>query len=116
MNDFGRVPMPTPSEREASIRRVLDRGLAPARPGWRSLPLYALVFGVEDCLFLAVLLGLAPVTLAFVPAKSFAEHLAAVLFLTSPLLYASAHGLTVWKEAPAERWTGNAPAACRCKP
>ena len=99
MSDHDRIPMPEPMERKAAIRRVLDKGLAPARPGWRSLPLSALVFGVEDCLFLAVLLGLMPMLLAFAPAESFAGHLAELLFLTSPLLYASAHGLAMWKEA-----------------
>lgn len=99
MSDHDHIPVPTPMERKASIRRVLDEGLAPARPGWRKLPLYALVFGVEDCLFLGVLLGVLPVLLAFAPAESFAGHLAAVLFLTSPLLYASAHGLAMWKES-----------------
>lgn len=99
MSDHDRIPMPSPMERKASIRRVLDEGLAPARPGWWSLPLSALVFGVEDCLFLAVLLGLMPAALAFAPPESVAAHLAVVLFLTSPLLYASAHGLAMWKEA-----------------
>lgn len=99
MSDHDRIPMPGPMEREASIGWVLDEGLAPVRPGWWSLPLPALVFGVEDCLFLGVLLGVLPAALAFAPAESLAAHLAAVLFLTSPLLYASAHGLSMWKEA-----------------
>ena len=99
MNDRTRVPMPTPVERGAAIRRIVDRGLAPARPVWRTLPLSTLVFGVEDCLFLAVVLGLSPAVLVRAPAEIFAEHLAAVIFLTSPLLYATAYALTMWKEA-----------------
>ena len=99
MSDHDHIPMPGPVERKASIGWVLDEGLAPARPGWRSLPLCALVFGVEDCLFLAVLLGVMPALLAFVPADNLAALLPVILFLSSPLLYAAAHGLTMWKES-----------------
>ena len=99
MSDHDRIPMPGAMERKASIRRVLDKGLAPVRPGWRSLPLYALVFGVEDCLFLGVLLGVMPVLLAFAPADNLAALLPVILFLSSPLLYTAAHGLTMWKES-----------------
>ncbi|MBD5150472.1 MAG: hypothetical protein HDT18_08945 [Oscillibacter sp.] len=99
MRDHDRIPMPTPMERKASIGWVLDEALAPERPEWRSLPLYALVFGVEDCLFLAVLLGVMPAMLAFAPADNLAALLPVILFLSSPLLYAAAHGLTMWKES-----------------
>lgn len=94
-----RIPMPTNEERRGSIRLVLGRWLAPARPAWRTLPLSALVFGVEDCLFLSAVLALTPAALAFVPTESFAEHLAALLFFTSPILYAAAYALTMWKES-----------------
>ncbi len=97
MND--NIPMPSKAEREASIQRILDKGLSPARPEWWSLPLSALVFGVEDCLFLAALLGLLPLTLCFVPAEPLAQVLPWVLFLAAPLLYAAAHILTMWKES-----------------
>ena len=97
MNDH--IPMPSKTEREASIQKILDKSLSPVRPDWRSLPLSALVFGVEDCLFLAALLGVMPVLLAFVPADNLAALLPVILFLSSPLLYAAAHGLTMWKES-----------------
>ena len=93
------VPMPSKKEREAHIRKILDQGLASARPGWRGLPLSALVFGVEDCLFLAVLLGLLPAALGFAPAGSLDHELPGILFLSAPLLYAAAHILTMWKES-----------------
>ena len=97
MNDP--VPMPSKKEREAHIRKILDQGLASARPRWRGLPLSALVFGVEDCLFLAVLLGLLPAALGFAPAGSLDHELPGILFLSAPLLYAAAHILTMWKES-----------------
>ena len=99
MEHNNRIPMPSPEERQAAIRRIARQATDKSPPLWLHLPLSALVFGVEDCLFLAVLLAFAPAALAFMPAESYAEHLTAVLFLTSPLLYAAAHGLTMWKES-----------------
>ena len=60
MDKKDHIPMPAPMERRAAIRRIAEEGLADTAPSWRSLPLSALVFGVEDCLFMAVLLGLLP--------------------------------------------------------
>lgn len=99
MDDRNHIPMPSQAEREASIQKILDSGLAPARFRWRSLPLSALVFGVEDCLFLAVLLGLLPAAGCFVYPAVLARELPGLLFLSAPLLYAAAHILTMWKEA-----------------
>ena len=93
------IPMPSKSEREASIQKILNNRLSPSRPVWQSLPLSALVFGVEDCLFLAVLLGLLPAALWFARTETLARELPGILFLSAPLLYASAHILTMWKEA-----------------
>ena len=91
--------MPSKEEREASIQKILDKSLTPTRPGWRSLPLSALVFGVEDCLFLAALLGLLPAALWFFRTETLVRELPGILFLTAPLLYAAAHILTMWKES-----------------
>lgn len=99
MDDRNHIPMPTEAERSASIQNILDKTLTPAQPSWRELPLSALVFGVEDCLFLAVLLGLLPAALWLIPAPLPAAELPGILFLTSPLLYAAAHLLTLWKES-----------------
>ena len=99
MDDQNHIPMPSRAERDASIRSILDRGLTRARPSWRSLPLSALVFGIEDCMFLAALLGLLPAGFAFIPAESLADLLAPLLFLSSPLLYIAACALTMWKES-----------------
>ena len=63
MDKKDHIPMPTPMERRAAIRRIAEEGLADTAPAWRSLPLSALVFGVEDCLFMAALLGLLPLAL-----------------------------------------------------
>lgn len=99
MDERNTIPMPTGEERTRSIRRAVDAGLPP-RPGWRELPWSALVFGVEDCLFLAAILG----GLCFFPAASLAQEpdqrlLPALLFLIAPALYAALQVLTSWKEA-----------------
>lgn len=93
------ILIPSKEEREASIQIILDNSLAPSRPCWQSLPLSVLVFGVEDCLFLAVLLGLLPAALWFAHTETLAHELPGILFLTAPLLYAAAHILTMWKES-----------------
>ena len=90
MDKKDHIPMPTPMERRAAIRRIAEEGLADTAPSWRSLPLSALVFGVEDCLFMAVLLGLLPLALLPLPAGLLAEKLSLTLFLSAPLLYAAA--------------------------
>ena len=99
MDDRNPIPMPTKAEREASIQKILTNGLTAVQPSWRELPLYALVFGVEDCLFLAVLLGLLPALGYFIPQDVLAPELPGALFLTAPLLYSAAHILTMWKES-----------------
>ncbi|MDE7244092.1 MAG: hypothetical protein K2O18_08965, partial [Oscillospiraceae bacterium] len=99
MTDHNHIPMPSKAEREASIQTILDKSLSPTRFCWWKLPLSILLFGVEDCLFLAVLLGLLPLGFAFTPLETLADCLAAILFLSSPLLYAAACALTMWKES-----------------
>lgn len=98
MDKNDHIPMPTPMERRAAIRRIAE-GAARTPPAWRSLPLSALVFGMEDCLFLAVLLGLLPLGLLALPAEYLAEQLPLALFFTAPLLYAAAHLTVMWKES-----------------
>ena len=87
-----RPSLPTDAERERSIAAVLDAALPQrARRGWlgwplREFPPSLLFFGVEDCLFLAMLfagLCLAPAALACVQTTL----LPALLFLVSPALY-----------------------------
>lgn len=99
MDDRNQIPMPSKSERKASIQKILDKGLTAHHSSWQNLPLSALVFGVEDCLFLAVLLGLLPALGCFAPQDALAQAIPGVLFLTAPLLYAAAHILTMWKES-----------------
>ena len=90
--------MPTEEERLRAVRAVVDAGLPrPAEQLLREIPLSALFFGVGDCLFLAVLIT----GLCFVPLAVFVYQkasLAPILFLLSPLLYASLQFLTMWKE------------------
>ena len=99
-----RPSLPTDAERERSIAAVLDAALPQrARRGWlgwplREFPPSLLFFGVEDCLFLAMLfagLCLAPAALAAVQNTL----LPALLFLVSPALYLALHLLTTWKES-----------------
>lgn len=91
---------PTPEERASAIQKILDQGLAERRPARRTLPLSVLFFGVEDCLFLSILLA----GLGLIPALASARcaplsALPPLLFLASPALYAFPHLLTLWKDA-----------------
>lgn len=105
MDQRDRIPMPTEAEKARAIGAILEAGLSQAvKPGLRpgqmlcGLPLSALFFGVGDCLFLAALLT----ALCLIPAAaavSLRASLAALLFLLSPLLYASLQLLTMWKDA-----------------
>lgn len=99
MDDRNPIPMPTQEERAQSIRQAVEAGLPPARPRWRELPWSALVFGVEDCLFLAAILG----GLCFFSAVPLAREqhyaLSALLFTVSPALYAALQVLTAWKDS-----------------
>ncbi len=117
MND--RIPLPTPQEREAAIRRIAVQGLAPRQPLWRRLSLEVLFFGVRDSLILGGLLFLLGFVLAAVTARLLAnsggshyppgdplapfnglppEGLAPLVVLTAPLLYGALQGLTTWQE------------------
>lgn len=104
MDDWNKIPMPTEEEKEQAIAHILEVGL-PVRPNLRSVlrqtaqfvNLKMLFFGVEDCLFLAVLLlfvGLMPTAVASVQQGA----LPTALFLLSPAMYACLHLLTAWKE------------------
>ena len=98
MIDHEPIPVPAAEERRRAVRAIVDAGLPPpAARLWRELSLSVLFFGVGDCLFLAVLVaGLCAVPLA---AAAFQRTpLAPLLFLLSPLLYASLQFLTMWKE------------------
>lgn len=103
MNDFEKIPMPSPEEKNRAIAAIVDTAM-PVRPNlWeqlrqvRQLPVSALFFGVWDCLFLAVILTLSAVVyIAAAVARS--DLSAALLFLVSPALYATLHGLTTWKD------------------
>lgn len=99
MDDRNHIPMLSKAERETSIQAILDKSLPSSRPCWWNLSLSTLVFGIEDCLFLAILLGLFPLAFAFTPAEILAEQLAAILFFASPPLYVAAYALTMWKES-----------------
>ncbi len=92
------IPLPTSEEKAQSVRTVLDAAMPErARRPWMDVPLPVLFFGVGDCLFLSCLLaGVALVPMTFAAAQ--AVPLAAILFLTSPGLYALLYGLTGWKE------------------
>lgn len=98
MIDWDPIPMPTEEERCRAVRAAVDAGLPrPAEQLLREVPLSALFFGVGDCLFLAVLItGVCFVPLAVAVYQR--ASLAPVLFLLSPLLYASLQALTMWKE------------------
>lgn len=96
MIDWEPIPVPTEEERRLAIRAVVDEGLPPPGKRWE-ISLSVLFFGVGDCLFLAVLItGICFVPLAAAVFQR--SPLAPLLFLLSPLLYASLQFLTMWKE------------------
>lgn len=98
MIDWEPIPMPNEEERRRAVRTIVDEGLPPPAGRFpREIPLSVLFFGVGDCLFLAVLItGLCFVPLAVAAFQK--SPLAPLLFLLSPLLYASLQVLTMWKE------------------
>lgn len=96
MIDWEPIPMPNEEERRRAVRAIVDEGLPPQGKRWE-IPLSVLFFGVGDCLFLAVLItGICFVPLAAAVFQR--SPLAPLLFLLSPLLYASLQFLTMWKE------------------
>lgn len=96
MIDWEPIPMPNEEERRRAVRAIVDEGLPSPGKRWE-LPLSVLFFGVGDCLFLAVLItGICFVPLAAAVFQR--SPLAPLLFLLSPLLYASLQVLTMWKE------------------
>lgn len=96
MIDWEPIPVPTEEERRRAVRAIVDEGLPSPGKRWE-LPLSVLFFGVGDCLFLAVLItGICFVPLAAAVFQR--SPLAPLLFLLSPLLYASLQFLTAWKE------------------
>lgn len=102
------IPLPTETEKQQSIDFILNAALpmAAARCPARGLlallqgvGLRGLLFGVEDCAFLALLLAGAVWALLLVPTLQTGWVLCGVtVFLASPLLYAALHLLTLWKE------------------
>lgn len=104
MDDFwNQIPMPSQTEKDRQITRILDQGM-PATPklwetmgetlgtlGWRGL-----FFGTADCIFLSVLGTL----LCLVPVwgASRQSGIGPAAFLFSPVLYGTLSFFTRWKE------------------
>ena len=98
MIDKELIPMPTSEERQAAIKEIVNAGLTEQQAAWRNLPWWALFFGVKDCLLLALLTAWLPTLMCLANTSILPGQLAAVLFLSAPLLYATAMGLIIWKE------------------
>lgn len=102
MNEY--VPYPNETEKAASISYIVDNGvrhesgLSLIKGAADTLGMRALFFGVEDCLFIAVILT---VLLGAFSAAAAMDHapVTPLLFLLSPALYAVLHILTLWKDA-----------------
>ena len=117
--DEWKVDFPSLQEREASIRQIVAAGLPAPRRMWKAVPelvrtlgIRNLFFGVEDCVFLAVLLSVLVSAGVLSFAASRPSMLAVLLFIFSPLFYMALHLLTVWKEVMAH--TYELLMACRC--
>lgn len=113
-------PAPTPAERDAAIAAIVEaacpmrpRPLAALMAAARACTPRMLLFGVEESVFLAVLVA----AVGLVPAAWAArqpEHVATTLFVVSPLLYASLQGLCAWRDV--ESGTLAWRMACRVTP
>lgn len=100
----GNIPYPSETERTESIAYIVENGVR-RRAGfsdiWKAadaITVKNLFFGVEDCLFIAVMLS---ILCGVFTAVAAAEHtpVLPLLFLFSPALYAALCFLTAWKDA-----------------
>ena len=95
------IPRLTEAEKDKTVSDILDAGLPEGTVSlWRRykiIPLSMLCFGIEDCLFLSILLA----CLCFVPVAAITRFIpiSSLLFIVSPMLYALLHLLTWWKES-----------------
>ncbi|WP_165053434.1 MULTISPECIES: hypothetical protein [unclassified Adlercreutzia] len=102
----GAADLPSAAERERSIAVIVDAAL-PARMGLcaqlanllHEVPVREFVFGVEDCLFLALVASALVFAPAVLAVAQQGDLLAPLLFVCSPLLYALASVLVRWKES-----------------
>ena len=108
--DHKKIPMPTETEKQQAIARILDAGLshrtAFGRELWEVLQRVgprALLFGVGDCMALSLLIWVLCLLAALFVASS-PGSLATALFLFSPLLYAALSLLTAWKDLQTGIW------------
>lgn len=90
-------------EKEAAIAAIVAEGLDNKQAySWRChqqvVPVKVLFFGVEDCIFLALLLAGLLFGLLMSLTTTYQLNLVPVVFFLSPLLYAALQGLTTWKE------------------
>ncbi len=102
-----RIEYPTDAEREASIQAILSAGLEERPTLWkqlfdllRAVGLRGTLFGVGDCVALAILLAacaLLPLT-AILCRRGDSKELFYPLTAGAPLLYAALLLLTFWKE------------------
>ena len=111
--DSRNIPLPSAVEQQRAIARILEAGLprrkALGRELWQVLQRIgprALLFGVEDCLALSLLIW----ALCLPPALALTGltgSLAPALFLFSPLLYAALSLLAFWKDLQTgiQEWT-----------
>ncbi len=108
------------AERDAAVGRILDAALPePARPLSRLCEIARavtpgmLVFGVEDCVFVATVSAL----FALVPAgwaAGLPEQVAVALFIVAPVFYVLVQALCTWKDV--ESGTMAWRSACRVTP
>lgn len=113
------VEFPAAAEREASIRHIVAAGLPAPKQLRKAVPelvrtlgVRNLFFGVEDCVFLAVLLTVLVLAGVLVSASSDSGMLTVLLMIFSPVFYMALHILTVWKEVMTR--TYELLMTCRC--
>lgn len=102
---FGKIEFPSDMQKEQSISQIISQGIRKPQKlscalweVWNTAGVGGICFGVWDCMLLAMLLNGILWAAVYASAKQNTQILGILVFLASPVLYASLHLLTVCKE------------------
>lgn len=105
MDKYENTEFLTEDEKNESIQLIVSMGIPKPQTFshsvaelWHAIGLRGIFFGVEDAIFLSMLLSALVWGGSFVISAENQSLLCVILFLLSPFLYAILHLLTVWKE------------------
>lgn len=92
------IDLPSPEEMDRSVSLILDRGLEKKKTvEWKSLSLSTLLFGVEDCVAIAMMVYLVIMAAFSVLSLKGAPFLP-LQFLAAPFLFGGLLYLSLWKD------------------